>query len=182
MFIGLVGAVVVIAVVIVGVFIFNEASAALSAGSGTATITWTSAPNNGDTTGNPPQSFSGNIGGHPVSGVSTFTLPSTFNPLNGSTPADLHNVQFFHYKGTFGGKPFALGVGISGHQDAFLITGTYDGEMVKAVVGPPASPNLSSPPIPFHGTIGKWKVTGVIHFPSGSGQKHTATATYNVTS
>jgi hypothetical protein len=73
-------------------------------------------------------------------------------------------------------------VGISAHQNAFLITGTYDGQMVNAVVGPPPSPNLNSPPIPFHGTIGKWKVTGVIHSPSGSGQKQTATATYSVTS
>jgi hypothetical protein len=100
--IGLIGAVVVIAIVIVGIILFNKASAALSAGTGTATITWTSAPNNGDSAGNPPQSFSGNISGHPASGVSTFALPSTFNPLNGSTPADLHNVQFFHYKGTLG--------------------------------------------------------------------------------
>jgi hypothetical protein len=84
--IGLIGAVVVIAIVIVGIIVFNEASAALSAGSGTVTITWTPAPNNGDTTGNQPQSFSGNIGGHSVSGVATFTLPSTSNPLKGSTP------------------------------------------------------------------------------------------------
>jgi hypothetical protein len=173
--------VVVIAIVIVGIIVFNEASAALSAGSGTVTITWTPAPNNGDTTGNQPQSFSGNIGGHSVSGVATFTLPSTSNPLKGSTPF-LQNVQYFHYKGTFAGKPFALGVGISTKQVAFVITGTYDGQTVKAVVGLPASPNLRSPPIPFHGTIGKWKVTGIIHSPTGTSQMQTATATYTVSS
>jgi hypothetical protein len=123
MIIGLVGAVIVIAVVIVGIFVFNEASAALSAGSGTATITWTPAPSNGDTTGNPTQSFSGDIGGHPVSGVATFTFPSSPNPLAGttltSTPTP-QNLQYSHYKGTFAGKPFALGVGISARQEAFL--------------------------------------------------------------
>ena len=181
MIIEVVGTVIVIAVVIVGIFVFSEASAALLAGSGTAMITWTPAPNNGDTTGNPPQSFSGNIGGHPVSGVARFTLPSTSDPLAGTTPA-LQNVQYFHYKVTFAVKPFALGVGISTQQVAFVITGTYDGQTVKAVVGPPAHPNLSSPPIPFHGTIGKWKVTGIIHSPTGTSQMQTATAAYTVSS
>jgi hypothetical protein len=97
-------------------------------------------------------------------------------------PPFLQNVQYFHYKGTFAGKPFALGVGISTKQVAFVITGTYDGQTVKAVVGLPASPNLRSPPIPFHGTIGKWKVTGIIHSPTGTSQMQTATATYTVSS
>lgn len=98
--IGPVAAVVVVAVVIVGIFAFNEASAALSAGSGTATITWTPAVNNGDTTGNPPQSFTGNIGGHSLSGVATFTLPtSTTSPLVGTKVAS-SDVQIFRYQGT----------------------------------------------------------------------------------
>jgi hypothetical protein len=188
MIIGLVGTVVVIAVVIVGTVMFNKVSAALSAGSGTATITWVPVPNNGNTTVNPPQSFRGTVGGHPVSGVASVTLPTTFNPLNG--PSGIENVQLFHYRGTFAGKPFVLGVSIgapqgvaiSGQQGDFVITGTYDGQMVKAVLGPPASPNQTSPPIPFHGTIGKWSVTGTIHFPVGSSQMQIAKATYRLSS
>jgi len=121
------------------------------------------------------------IGGHSVSGIATFTLPSASKPLQGSTP-DLQSVQYFHYQGTFAGKPYSVGVGISTQQTAFVITGTYDRQTVKAVVGPQASSNLHSSPIPFHGTIGRWKVAGVIHGPTGTGQMQTATATYTVSS
>jgi hypothetical protein len=186
---GIIGAAIVVVVVIVGIFVFSEASAAISAGSGTATITWTPAPNNGNTIGNPPQSFAGNIGGHSVSGVATLTLPTgSTNPFLTTTGAS-KDVQVFRYKGSFAGKSFDIGVLIgtplspsSSGAESFTITGTYDGQTVHADLGAPTNPNLSSPPIPFHGTIGKWKVTGAIHGPTGTSQKQTATATYTVSS
>jgi hypothetical protein len=178
--IGIVGAAVVVVLVILGVFVFFKVSAAISAGSGTATITWTPAQGDDNSETGPPQPFTGTIGGHSVSGVSTFVLPA--NPTG---PDPLRNVQIFHYKGSFDGKSFNLGGQIGGktiNTAVLLITGTYDGQAVHAVLSPPSSPNLSNPPIPFHGTIGKWKVKGIISLPTGSGQKQTATATYTVSS
>jgi len=188
MIIGLVCAVVVIAAVLAGIAIFNKASAALSAGSGTATITWTPAPDNGNAAGNPPQSFRGTIGGHTVSGVANFASPDRFNPLGG--PSGIENAQILHYRGTFAGKPFVLGlsigaqpgVAINSQQGDFVIKGTYDGQRVNAILGPPVNPNQSSPPIPFHGTIGKWTVVGTIHLPAGTSQKQIASATYSISS
>jgi hypothetical protein len=178
--VGIVGAAVVVVLVILGVFVFFKVSAAISAGSGTATITWTAAPGSENGSSNPPQPFTGTIGGHPVSGVSTFVFPS-----NPTVPDALKNAQIFRYKGSFDGKSFALDGQIGGQTVntlVLLITGTYDGQAVHAVLAPPSNPNLSNPPIPFHGTIGKWKVKGIIRGPTGSGQKQTATATYTVSS
>jgi hypothetical protein len=177
--VGIVGAAVVVVLVILGVFVFFKVSAAISAGSGTATITWTAAPGS-ENGSSPPQPFTGTIGGHPVSGVSTFVFPS--HPTG---PDALKNAQIFRYKGSFDGKSFALDGQIGGQTVntlVLLITGTYDGQAVHAVLAPPSNPNLSNPPIPFHGTIGKWKVKGIIRGPTGSGQKQTATATYTVSS
>jgi hypothetical protein len=174
---GIVGAAVVVVLVVLGVFVFFKVSAAISAGSGTATLTWTPTLASGN---NPPQPFTGTIGGHSVSGVSTFVLPT--NPTG---PDALRNAQVFHYKGSFDGKSFDLGGQIGGQSIntvILLITGTYDGQAVHAVLSPPSNPSLSNPPIPFHGTIGKWKVKGIIRGPTGSGQKQTATATYTVSS
>jgi hypothetical protein len=178
--IGIVGAAVVVVLVVLGVFVFFKVSAAISAGSGTATLTWTPALGSGDSDTGPPQPFTGTIGGHSMSGVSTFVLPA--NPTG---PDALRNAQVFHYKGSFDGKSFDLGGQIGGqsiNSVVLLITGTYDGQAVHAVLSPPSNPNLTNPPIPFHGTIGKWKVKGIIRGPTGSGQKQTATATYTVSS
>jgi hypothetical protein len=175
--VGVVGAAVVVVLVVLGVFVFFKVSAAISAGSGTATLTWAPTLASGN---NPPQPFTGTIGGHPVSGVSTFVLPT--NPTG---PDALRNVQVFHYKGSFDGKSFDLGGQIGGqsiNSVVLLITGTYDGQAVHAVLAPLSNPNLNNPPIPFHGTIGKWKVKGIIRGPTGSGQKQSATATYTVSS
>lgn len=178
--VGLVGAVVVVVLVVLGILVFFKVSAAISAGSGTATLTWTPTLGSGDSDTGPPQPFTGTIGGHPVSGVSTFVLPT-----NATGPDALTNTQIFRYKGSFDGKSFNLGVRIGGqtiNTAVLVITGTYDGQAVHAVLSPPSNPNLNNPPIPFHGTIGKWKVKGIIRGPTGSGQKQTATATYTVSS
>jgi hypothetical protein len=177
---GVLGALVVIALVIGGVVIFNKANAALSAGSGTATITWTST-SGGASNSNPAQSFTGTIGGHPVSGVATFTTPTTINPTS-RTQLLTPGYPFFHYKGSFSGKTYNLGVGISTAAEGFVITGTYDGKKVNAIVSAPAntSGNSETTSASFHGTIGEWKVTGTIQGPTGSGRTKTVTATYTV--
>jgi hypothetical protein len=186
--IGVIGAVVFAALVIAAIFIVSATSAAISAGSGTATISWVSAPGSGDTSGNPPQSFSGTINGHSLSGVATLAIPAGSNPLSDTTgpPKD---VQIFRYKGSFAGKPFDIGLfirlpvsAVSTSGEAFAIEGTYDGQAVHAVIGETANPSLSNPPIPFSGTIGKWRVLGFIHGSTGTGQKQTATATFTVSS
>jgi hypothetical protein len=196
--IGVIGAVVVIALVVVGILVFNMASAALSAGSGTATITWIQAPDNGNSSSNPPQPFTGTIGGHAVSGVATFSGAATITePIENGSGSEIVSgrsgvatIQYFHYRGTFAGKAFDLGLSIgipksggAGLQITdFVISGTYAGDKVSATIEPPKSSiNQSSPPLAFHGTIGKWKVTGTIHLPSGT-NKQTATATYTLTS
>ncbi|MGD0880983.1 MAG: hypothetical protein ABSB09_05400 [Acidimicrobiales bacterium] len=169
---GIVGVVIVVAVVIVGIFIFDETSAAIAAGSGTATITWTRAPGSVDTSTNPPQSFTGTVGGHSLVGVATFT---TANPSQGTT-------QVGHYRGTFDGKPYALDVRVDLRDLAFVVTGTYDGQAVHAVIRAPSNPDLSSSTASFSGTIGTWKVSGTLDIPTGTDQKQTATASYTVSS
>jgi hypothetical protein len=186
---GIVGVVVIVALVIAGIFVFGAASAAISAGSGTATITWTPAPDSGDASSSPPQSFSGTINGHSLSGVATTAIPTgATNPFSGSTGAP-KEVQIFRYTGSFDGKPFDIGISIhypvsisSPNSTLFVIDGTYDGQPVHATLGAPANPNLSNPPIPFTGTIGSWRVTGIIHGPSDKSGKQTATATFTVSS
>ena len=187
--IGIVCVVVIAAVVVPAAFVFDAATAAISSGNGTATITWTSAPGSGDASSNPPQSFSGTINGHTLSGVATVAIPTgAANPFANSKGAP-KNVQIFQYKGSFDGKPFDIGVFIhypvslgSTGSTTFTIDGTYDGQAVHATLGPPANPNLSNPPIPFSGTIGSWQVKGIIHGPNGTNGKQTATATFTVNS
>jgi hypothetical protein len=187
--IAIVGAVVVVAVVIVGIFVFDEASAAISAGSGTATISWVPAPGSGDTSGNPPQSFTGTVGSNSLSGVATTVLPTSgANPF-GSTTGGSKYIQIFRYTGSFAGKPFNIGISFkaplsvsTSSATSLIVNGTYDGQAVHAVVGAPSNPNQASPPVPFSGTIGKWRVSGTIHCCSGTPQKQTATASYTVNS
>lgn len=186
--IGIIGGVVVIALVIAGIVIFDEASAAISAGSGTATISWVPAPDSGGTSGNPPQAFNGTIGGNSLTGVATTVLPTTVNPVGGSSGGSKY-VQIFHYKGSFAGKTFNIGVSFKtplslnpSGSTSLIVNGTYDGQAVHAVVGEPNNPNQASPPVPFSGTIGKWRVLGFIHCCSGTPKQQTATANYSVSS
>jgi hypothetical protein len=182
--IGAVGAAVGAVLVIVGIVIFDEASAAISAGTGTATITWTRAPNNGDTSTNPPQPFSGTINGHALSGLATVVIPTgSTNPFVSSTGVP-KSIVAFRFKGSFDGKPFNITLGIqyptsttSANTGALSIEGTYDGQAVHAAIGAPTNPtssippltfgaptntnpNQPSPPVPFSGTIGHRKVMG----------------------
>jgi hypothetical protein len=179
--IGIVVVVLVAAVVIPGLFVFDAATAAIASGNGTATITWTPASDNGDTLGNPAQTFSGSINGNALSGLATFTIPTeSGNPALGSTPTS-KELPYFHYKGSYAGKPFVLVVDVNLQNESFVANGRYDGQAVYAVIGPAGGSGLGNSPIPFHGTIGSWQVTGTVNFPTGSGRQ-TATATFKVSS
>jgi hypothetical protein len=151
-------------------------SSAIAAGKGTATITWIPAPGSGSTGdggANPPQPFTGTINGIAVSGISTTTLTASgVESLGNSSIATRSKIQFFRWKGKFGGKPFDLSLSIQVQRGTgtvvvrfpqFKVTGTYAGEEVSAVVAPPSSASpMTSAPIDFHGTAGDWQVSGVL--------------------
>lgn len=188
--VGIVATLIVIAGVVGFLVVGSEAAAILSAGSGKATVTWTPVPNGGNAAASPPQPFSGTISGHSVSGLSTSAIPTGSGPSNINPTLSHGLVHVFTWRGTFGGKPFDLGmfirypVSVAESTGSFVARGTYEGESVNAVVGPP-KPNVSdesNPPIPFHGTIGRWKVTGIISGPTGTPHRQTATATFTVSS
>jgi hypothetical protein len=170
-------------------------------GSGTATITWTSASGSSNPTqpynNPPPQPFGGNIDGLPLSGVATIDLSglssAALNPTSG-TPVTLH---FFEIKGTFEGKRFVLELYVHyvgsplAQQPVFPkieVLGSYGNEPVQANLAPPAAdlthPNATLPPstpILFNGTIGKLKVSGAVVRPTiKNGQNNTVKATFTV--
>jgi hypothetical protein len=165
----------------------------LSPGTGTATITWTSAKGND----NPPQPFGGTIDGLPVSGVSTVERPTASTLASGAPGPTTPRIHLFELKGTFDGKSFALGLYIQYHSSPsaaqaltfpdIQVLGTYGNEPVRATLTPPAS-DLSDPesidastPVLFNGTIGGAKVSGRIPFTvSHQGASHSVTATFTV--
>jgi hypothetical protein len=183
-----IGAAVVTSLAIVGFVVFDEASAAISTGTGTATITWLTPTSGYPSTGNPPQPFTGTIAGHPVSGIATNPItPQGSDPglAPGSIPS---TIKVFRYRGTFAGEPFDLGVfihtpftGLNPYV-LFTIKGTWNGQAVNAVVTTPVNANGPRPQILFHGTIGRWRVSGFIHGPTGTGRTQTVTATFTVSS
>jgi len=186
---GVVAAVILVGVVIAGLIVWSEAAAVISAGNGTATITWQPAAGGGSSPGNPPQPFMGSINGHAVSGLAT--TPFSANGLNPlfSPSAAPSEFQVFRYRGQFAGKPFDLGMYVKAPIEAstafsgFVVKGSYNGEEVHAVVAVPPSASLNSGgsiQANFHGTIGQWKVSGTISGPTGTPQKQTATATFTV--
>ncbi len=187
---GVAAAVIVVGVVIAGLIVWSEAAAVISAGNGTATITWQPATGGGSSPGNPPQPFMGSMHGHAVSGLAT--APLSTNGLNPprSPSAARSEFQAFRYRGKFAGKPFDLGmyvrapIGASTALAGLVVKGSYNGEEVHAVVGDPPPASLDSGgsiQAGLHGTIGQWNVSGTISGPTGTPQRQTATATFAVT-
>jgi hypothetical protein len=193
----IVAAMVAVAIIVAGVLIvLTRMSAAISTGTGTATISWTSATPSGSsaTSGvsfaDPPQPFSGDINGTSVSGVSTTLTKNLGSALQGRTVKG-STVQIFQYKGQFGGKPFDIGLfihlpvslsspGGPPPDENVVVKGTYNGEAVNGTIKPP-TPGSQSTAADFQGTIGTYKVTGTITSPAGGTGKQTATATFTVT-
>lgn len=163
-------------------------------GSGTATINWVPT-NTESTTGNPPQPFTGTIGGLALSGVAT-TSPDSGSLISppGSSTAVPKEVPIFIWKGMLDGTDFHLVVSIDQSSfgsptkstvgsPLFRVTGTYGSQAVVGDVPIPKSADLnsSSAPIAFGGTSGGKKVRGLIHAPTGDRTLQTAVVSYTVT-
>jgi hypothetical protein len=191
--IGVVAVVVVIVGVVVAILLLSSTSAGISTGSGTATITWTPAAGaNADTVGNPPQPFTGTIEGISLAGVATTPLTSNGTPFTG--PAALAtNVLFFRWKGTFGGKPFNVGVyadfqhatkltNPAGAFPSLTISGKWGTERVSGKVVTPSAAELrgGNGPLHFTGTVGDLKVSGMVSPPVGGQSNPSSTATFTV--
>ncbi len=187
---------IVAAVVVAAVVIYDKASTALSAGSGTATITWVPTPGNAPGVIFPPRTFVGTIGGKKLVGHAAVKVVTVGHStlILGSPPSS--TVVISDYDGSLGGKPFAIvqsdrpNSTDPAQNDPLLYGGTFDGMRVNLMLG--AAPGLSltaavvhhsgatRSPIHFFGTIGTWRVTGLIDFPTWTGDEQTATATYRV--
>lgn len=177
----------------VGVYMATQASA-IGLGNGTATITWAMVnPGYGSSSGsssNPPQPFRGTIDSAAVSGISTFVIPSNYEvgrPLTFERWTGSFDGQHFNLTVTASASALAIPTG-SGtatpssepkNNAAFLINGMWGGDEVHAVVTSPATISPRGP-LPFHGTVGKWRVTGTVTGPNNSGNTAKATARFTV--
>ena len=184
--IGLVVAgVVAVVVVVVALVAGKSVVAAIETGSGTATVTWTPAHPSDATTSFTPQAFSGSINGNSLTGVATSPLASSSASSDPFSPGSTAKAELFRYRGTYDGKPYTIGIFLQGPLTGtnpsvqFTVSGTYGGQPVHGVVGP-APANSTSATVPFHGTIGEWKVTGTLGGPTGTAQQQTATAHFTV--
>jgi hypothetical protein len=124
-----------------------------------------------------------------VSGINRTTVsPNDFRPLvnpSGKTPT---GIRLFRLNGSFGGMPFNLGVFYRVRFKSSLsyqigVKGTYGTSAVNGIITPPSAADLSrgSVPVDFHGTIGDFKVSGIIYPATGDANKRTARATFTVT-
>jgi hypothetical protein len=165
----------------------------IATGPGTAIVTWKPIS---DTTGlgNPPQPFKGTIEGIPMSGLSTSPFLSSASSSSSDTLPS--TIELYQWKGQLGDQPFDIGffatfkpststssTGIG--FPSVTIKGTWGSRLVNGRIADPTAAQLKSGkgPVHFYGTIGKFKVSGAIKYPSGTGngKMRTGTATFNVT-
>jgi hypothetical protein len=168
----------------------------LASGRGTAVISWkgTGGPaiiawdGTGRFSAPTRQSFSGSIEGLPVSGIATTVLnASDIQSLVHPSPGTLLHV--FQWRGTFDGKPFSLGVyagtgslavlGSPGNV-GFTVRGIYGSMKVLAAVSASNSDSTVSSVASFIGSIGPYRVSGVVNAPTGSGTHHSSTASFTI--
>lgn len=187
--IGVIAAVVAIIGVVVAIILLSSTSAGISMGSGTATITWTPVTGaNPDTVGNPPQPFTGTIDGISLAGIATTPLTSTKAKSLGSAQL---SENIFRWKGTFGGKPFNVGIYVN-YQPAtattnpasssLTVSGKWGNERVIGKVATPSAAELKrgNAPLHFTGTVGDLKVSGMVPPPLGGSGNPSSTATFTV--
>lgn len=148
-------------------------------GRGTASITWTGA------TGVTPtiSSIKGKAGGYQVSGSGKVPTPAANNTATSiSLPSEF---PIADVTGTIGGAHFTLDIVVqlpsspsSTKAETFgHITGTFRNQPVTATIT--ASPESRS--FGFQGTIGTFRVTGVVSRPHQHRNTETARGTFNVT-
>jgi hypothetical protein len=172
---------------------WSSTRSTIATGPGIAIVTWKPVSDaNGP--GNPPQPFKGTIEGIPMSGVAT---TPAFSSASSSRPDTLPStIELFQWKGKMGGQPFDIGLYAANNPStstsstgigipSITIKGTWGSRMVNARFVDPTAAQLKggTGPVHFSGTIGKFKVSGLINVPSGTGNSkmRTGTATFNVT-
>lgn len=191
--IGVVVAVVIIAAGIGLAFALSSTPTTLSTGTGTATITWTPVPTGSDGASERPQPFDGTIQGIIGSGVATTPLIAGGAKSNSPTGAIPTKLELAKWKGTFGGKAFAVTVSAqyapgtsfinpSAPFPTITIVGRWGTDPVNARVDTPTAAELKSAtsPLDFHGTVGSFKVVGTVHPPTGRSPRQSL-ATFTVT-
>jgi hypothetical protein len=158
----------------------------IAPGHGTATVTWQPAHGGSSSPGNPPQPFTGTIGGHPLIGVATTPLtPSSSEKLVNPSKSS-GEIEVFKYVGKLAGHTYSVALYLKTpfnlSSGSFEAKGTFDGLTVSAVlVGTTTgSSTAGSVQGTFHGSVGQWKVSGTISGPTGNTNKQTAEAVYTV--
>ena len=191
--VGAVGAVVVVVGVVIAIVVLTSPSAGISAGSGTATISWIPVTGgNPDTIGNPPQPFTGSIEGTSLNGIATTPFTSDGKKVTGLSPLS-GKILFIQWKGSFGGKLFNVGVYADYHHGTPLtnppgtfpsltIAGKWGNQAVEGRIATPSAAELKrgNPPAHFAGTVGDLKVSGTAQPPAGGGSHPSGTATFTV--
>jgi hypothetical protein len=179
-----VGVVLVLVVVAAGIglaFALSGMPTTISTGTGSATITWTPvSSSNSDNFKSPPQPFEGTIEGIMASGVATMPLTAGGSPATSSPGALPTKLEVALWQGTFGGKPFKVGIfadyssneSIANPSPTFptvTIVGRWGTEAVKGKVDPPSAAELKNDngPLRFTGTVGQFKVSGTVQSPTG---------------
>ena len=178
-----IGAVLALVIIAVGIglaFSLSGTPTTISTGTGSATITWTPVSTNADTVSTSPQPFQATIEGIMASGVATTPLADGSAPSTTPSGAFPTKLEAAHWKGTFGGKPFSVGVFVqySSNQSitnpsptfpTVTIAGRWGSETVKGVVDAPTAAEVKSGngPLRFTGTVGNFKVSGTVQPPTG---------------
>lgn len=189
------GAVVIVVAVVASLFglgVLTPASIGLPLGSGTATITWPSAPSAPPDikTGILPRSaFSGVIAGKPASGTGGVS-GQLFGILFGGLDNAAANITFFTVSGTLGNTRYAIDVTVPKTEFSKLnssgslppgtmvtldVSGTYGKYAIRGTLSGDGNSNVR--PVHFDVTIGPVRATGTITVDSGSNR---ATATYSL--
>jgi hypothetical protein len=179
----IIGSVVALVVVAAGIglaFALSGTPTTISTGTGTATITWTPVSTPSDTDRSPPQPFEGTIEGITAYGLATMPLADGSPPSTLPSGAYSATLEVAQWKGSFGGKPFKVGIfaqyssneSITNPSPAFptvTITGRWGSQPVKGKVETPSAAEIKSGsgPLRFTGTVGQYKVSGTVQPPTG---------------
>lgn len=178
--IGALLALVIVAAAIGLAFALSGTPTTIDTGTGSATITWTPVSANADTVSTSPQPFQGTIEGIMASGEATTPLADGSAPSTTPSGAFPTKLEAAHWKGTFGGRPFSVGIfvqyssndSITNPSPTFptvTIAGRWGSKTIKGVVDTPTAAEVKTGngPLRFTGTVGDFKVSGTVQPPTG---------------
>ena len=150
-------------------------------------MTWRPAHGGSFSLGNPPQPFTGTIGGHPLIGVATTSLTSSSSKELVNPSKSSGEIEVFKYVGRLAGLTYNVGLYLKTpfnlSSGSFEAKGTFDGLAVNAaLIGTTTGSSTAGSVLgTFHGSIGQWKVSGTISGPTRNINRQTAKAVYTVT-